>query len=132
MSTLSPEFIKARTDFAAWYDAKSEDEQQLIDEISDRTYFIIDEDEYDSFIDELNGYDITDASTFEDAFYGEWDGVDKESEFSEDFMDSCGYSLEPEFIAHCIDWEKVWYSALQYDFYVIEFKGNSYFFNRNY
>ena len=65
MPTLSPEFIKAREDFASWYDSKTEDMQALIDEISDRTYFIIDEDEYDAFISELGDYGITDASSFE-------------------------------------------------------------------
>ena len=131
---LSPEFMKAREDFAAWYDAKSEDEQQLIDEISDRTSFIIDEDEYDEFIDELNGYGITDARTFEDAFQGEWEGTGERivALFSEDLIDQCGYSIEPEFIANCIDYELVWYSALRYDYNAIEFKGNTYFINNHY
>ena len=45
MPTLSPEFVQARNAFAAWYDAKDVEIQSLIDTISDRTYFIIDEDD---------------------------------------------------------------------------------------
>jgi len=133
-STLSPEFIKAREDFAAWYDAKSEDEQQLIDEISDRTSFIIDADEYDEFIDELNDYGITTASQFENAFNGEWEGTGERimALFSEDLIEQCGYTIEPEFISHCIDWELVWYSSLRYDYNAIEFKGNTYFISNHF
>ena len=130
MPTLSPEFIKAREDFASWYDSKTEDMQALIDEISDRTYFIIDEDEYDAFISELGDYGITDASSFEDAFNGEVEGYGERvfAEFSEELVESCGYTIEPEFVANCIDWEQVWYSSLRYDYQTFEFKGNTYFF----
>ena len=129
-STLSPEFIKAREDFAAWYDAKSEDEQQFIDEISDRTYHIIDEEDYDDFIEELNSYGITTAEGFEDAFEGEWEGtgIRIEAQFSENLIDAIGYDIQPEFIANCVDWELVWYSSLRYDYQTVEFKGNTYFF----
>ena len=116
--------------FEAWYDSKSEETQLLIDEISDRTYFIIDEDEYDEFIEELANYGINDASSFEDAFEREAEGYGERvfSEFSEELIESCGYTIEPEFIANCIDWELVWYSALRYDYQTLEFKGNTYFF----
>ena len=128
-TTLSPEFIKARDDFAAWYDAKSEDEQLFIDEISDRTYYIIDEEDYDDFIEELADHGITNAEQFEDAFEGELEGFGERvyAEFSEELIEQCGYAIQPEFIANCIDWELVWYSALRYDYNTIEFKGNTYF-----
>ena len=130
MQTLSPEFIKAREDFATWYDSKYEETQSLIDEISDRTSYIIDEDEYDSFIEELADYGICDAISFEDAFEGEREGYGERvfAEFSEELIESLGYTIEPEFIASCIDWELVWYSSLRYDYRTIEFKGNTYFF----
>ena len=131
---LSAEFIKAREDFAAWYDAKSEDMQSFIDEISDRTSYIIDEDEYDAFIEELDSYGITDASTFEDAYFGEIEGTGERvtAEFAEQLCEECGYSIEPDFIRNCIDWSLVWYSALRYDYNAVEFKGNTYFFSNNY
>ncbi len=116
--------------FEAWYDAKSEETQLLIDEISDRTSYIIDEDEYDSFIEELANYGICDASQFEDAYYGEMEGYGERvtAEFAEQLVEECGYSIEPEFIRHCIDWQLVWYSSLRYDYQTVEFKGNTYFF----
>ena len=134
VNSLSEEFMKARLDFAGWYDAKSEDMQELIDEICDRTYHIIDEDEYDAFIEKLADYGITNASQFEDAFQGEWHGTGERiyAEFSEDLIEQCGYNIEPEFISNCIDWELVWYSALRYDYNTVEFKGNTYFFHISY
>lgn len=130
MATLSPDFIKARDDFAAWYDNKSEEVQELIDIISDTTSYIIDEDEYEAFIVELDSYGITTATEFEDVFDGEWEGTGDmvTTEFAEDFVEGCGgVGIEPEFLRNCIDWEKVWYSALTYDYNVIEFGGNTYF-----
>ena len=41
VDNLSEEFMKARLDFAAWYDSKYEETQDLIDEIAERTSFII-------------------------------------------------------------------------------------------
>ena len=131
---LSAEFIKAREDFAAWYDAKSEDEQALIDEISDRTCYVIDEGEYDKFIQELDSYGIEDASAFEAAYYGEIEGTGERvtTDFTEQFCEECGYSIEPDFIRNCIDWSRVWHSAIRFDFNVVEFKGTTYFFSNNY
>ena len=135
-STLSPEFIQARENFAAWYDAKSEDEQLLIDEISDRTSFIIDEDEYDEFIKELADYGITDASTFEDAFASEIEGYGERvlGEFAEAWCDGTSMlaELDNDAIVHCIDWNQYWYYAMQYDFIVIEVNCNTYFFYNHY
>ena len=122
--------MKARIDFATWYDSKYEETQALIDEIAERTYYIIDENEYDEFIEELANYGICDASQFEDAFSQEVEGYGERvfAEFSEELCESCGYTIEPEYIRHCIDWEQVWYSTLSEDYQTIEFKGNTYFF----
>ena len=122
--------MQAQADYETWYDAKSEDTQLLIDEISDRTSYITEEDEYDAFIEELANYGINDASQFEDAFNVEVEGYGERvtAEFAEDLMEQCGYKIEPEFIYNCIDWELVWRTALQYDYQEMEFKGNTYFF----
>lgn len=116
--------------FENWYDSKSEEMQLFIDSISERTYFIIDENEYDSFIEELANYGINDVEQFEDRFEGEFEGYGERvySEFSENLVDSLGYNIQPEFIANCIDWELVWHSSLRYDYNAIDFKGNTYFF----
>ena len=118
------------TAFENWYDSKPLDVAAFIDEISDRTSYIIDEDEYDSFIEELANYGINSVEQFEDAFEREVEGYGERvfAEFSEELIESCGYTIEPEFIANCIDWERVWHSSLRYDYQTIEFKGNTYFF----
>ena len=122
--------MQAQSDFATWYDSKSEEYQLLIDEISNRTYNIIDEEEFDSFIEELANYGINDVEQFEDAFEREMEGYGERvfAEFSEELFESIGYTIEPEFISNCIDWELVWYSALRYDYQTVEFKNNTYFF----
>ena len=133
-ATVSPEFTAAREAFAAWYDSKDADTQELIDSISARTYFIIDEDEYDAFISLLADLGIKDAGQFEDAFAGEYEftGEHITSKFAEDFSDDLYPSDDlPEIYRYAIDYQLVWYSTLRYDFYDLEFKGNTYFFNRN-
>jgi hypothetical protein len=128
-ATVQPT-LKAQEDFATWYDSKSEEYQLLIDEISDRTHYIIDEDEYDSFIEELANYGINDAEQFEDAFEREVEGYGERvfAEFSEELYESMAYETVPAFLVGCIDWELVWRSALRYDYQTVEFKGNTYFF----
>ena len=37
----------------------------------------------------------------------------------------------PSFLQNAIDYELVWYQSMRYDYYDLEFKGNTYFFNRN-
>ena len=130
-ATLSPEFVTARDNFAKWYDSKSEDMQSLIDEISDRTSFIIDEDEYDEFISMLSDYGITTAEQFADAFESEYEGYGEHiyAKFAEEFCDNTGLDSEiPSMFIHAIDWELVYYQSLQYDFMDFDFNENRYFF----
>ena len=123
------------TAFEQWYDSKDADTQELIDVISDRTNFIIDEDEYDTFITLLDmTMSITTAEQFEDAFYQEFEGVGDHitTKFTEELCEDV-YPTDdlPEIYRCAIDFELVWYQSLRYDFYDLEFKGNTYFFNRN-
>jgi hypothetical protein len=126
----APSLINEQKDYEVWYDSKSEEYQTFIDEISDRTSYIREEEDYDAFIEELANYGINDVEQFEEAFEREVEGYGERvtSEFAEDLIDACGYTIEPEFIANCIDWQLVWYGSLRFDYQVIEFKGNSYFF----
>ena len=127
----------AQARFELWYDSKDADTQELIDEISESTSYIIDEDEYDAFINMLNAdLDITTANQFCEAFAGEWEGVGDHvtTKFTEELIDDC-YSDDiasmPSFLQNAIDYELVWYQSMRYDYYDLEFKGNTYFFNRN-
>ena len=134
MTTLSPAFVASSVRFERWYDSKDADTQELIDEISDRTNFIIDEAEYDAFIAQLKDEGITTAEEFCDRFYGEWEGVGDHvtAEFAEQCMDDV-YPTDdlPEIYRNAIDFERVWYQSLRYDFYDMEFQGRTYFFNRH-
>ena len=122
--------MQQQTDYMNWYDSKSEEYQLLIDEISDRTSHIIESEDYDSFIEELANNGINDASEFEDTFEREIEGYGERvtSEFCEELFDAIGYTIEPAFIACCVDWQLVWSTALRFDYQTIEFKGNTYFF----
>ena len=122
------------TAYEQWYDSKDADTQELIDEIHDSTSFIIDEDEYDAFINELKDEGITTAEEFCDRFTGAWEGVGDHitTEFTEQFTDDVYPTHDlPDIYRTAIDYELVWYQSLRYDFYDLEFKGNTYFFNRN-
>ena len=37
----------------------------------------------------------------------------------------------PDIYRNAIDFELVWYQSLRHDYYDMDFKGNTYFFNRN-
>ena len=121
------------TAFEQWYDSKDADTQELIDEIHESTQFIIDEEEYDLFIAELENEGITTAEEFCDRFTGEWVGVGDHvtTKFTEEWCEEV-YPTDdmPDLYRCAIDFELVWYQSLRYDFYDMEFKGNTYFFNR--
>ncbi len=124
MTNHSPEFIKARNDFQNWYESHSEDIQNLIDEIADRTTFILEEDVYDAFVIELAKHGIDDTSDFIDSFHKESEGIGDEvkAEFAKWFLDECGFEVAPGF-----NGLKVWNENLLKDFMAIELIGNSYF-----
>jgi hypothetical protein len=123
------------TAYEQWYDSKDENTQSLIDEIHESTHFIVDEDEYDAFINLIEAEGgITTAEQFCDAFNGECEGVGEHitTKFAEDWCDDV-YPTDdlPDIYRFAIDFEMVWYQSLRHDFYDMEFKGNTYFFNRN-
>jgi hypothetical protein len=134
-ATLSPEFITARDNFAKWYDSKSEDMQSLIDEIAERTSFIIDESDYDQFIEQLSDYGITTAEQFADAFEAEYEGYGEHiyAKFAEEWCDETGLNADiPDLLSSAIDYEQVYYQSLQYDFMDFDFNENRYFFRNNF
>lgn len=121
--------------FEQWYDSKDAATQELIDEIHESTSFIIDEDEYDAFIQLLDSdLNITTAEQFCDAFSGEHEGVGDHitTKFTEEWCEDV-YPTDnmPDIYRFAIDFELVWYQSLRYDYYDMDFKGNTYFFNRN-
>ena len=132
MPTLSPEFVTARDAFAAWYDSKDAATQELIDSISDRTHFIIEEQDYDRFINMLDeDYGITSAMDFEDKFEAELEGYGDHqlAEYAEQMLDDCGYLDNlPDMFRNHIDFESVWNCELRYDYSEVQFQENTYLF----
>jgi len=135
MPTLSPEFVSARDAFAAWYDSKDAATQELIDAISDRTYFIIEEQDYDRFITMLDeDYGITSAMDFEDKFEAEIEGYGDSqiAAWCEQMLDEAAVSDDvPDFIRNHIDWEDVWNCELRYDYSEVQFQENTYLFRNH-
>ena len=134
MSMLSPAFVASSVRFERWYDSKDADTQELIDAISDRTYEIIDECQYDAFIELIKDcVGITDASDFEDRFAGQQEGHGDQAaiKFAEQFCDDV-YPTDdlPEIYRSAIDYEAVWYQSLCYDYYEVDFGHNTYFFRQ--
>ena len=131
LESVSPEFKKAREDFANWYDGKDEDQQEFIDEISDRTYSIIDEEDYDEFIELLDDEGINDADDFTDRFEAEFEYESELIQWVEELVEASGYLNDvPAFIANHIDYQSVWQCELRYDYSIIEFNNHLFLFRQ--
>ena len=135
MPTLSPEFIAARDNFAAWFDALDSDKRELVDSIAERTYYITEEQEYLDFITLLDEeYGIQCAMDFEDKFEAEFAGYGDSqlAEYAENLVTE-NYEMAgvPTFVLSHVDWEAVWNCELRYDYSEIQFNENTYLF-RNY
>ena len=131
--TVIPETLMIETtttsDYEMWYDGKDEDTQELIDEISDRTSHITDEEQYDEFIESLDDEGIITAGEFENRFEGEFDYGYELLGWVEEMIDSSGY-LEnvPNFIKNHISYEEIWQCELRYDYSTIDFNNRIYLF----
>ena len=134
-ATLSPQFVAARDAFAAWYDALDSDKRELVDSISERTYYITEEREYEQFFDMLDEeFGITSAMDFEDKFEAEFEGYgdNQLAEYASNMIDECGYlDRVPDFLKSHIDWQSVWNCELRYDYTELQFNENTYLFRNH-
>ena len=84
----------------------------------------------DEFYQELIDYGIETSEQFEDAYQGSYrDGA----EFSESMIAESGYLDQadlPDFITHAIDYDVMWECSLSYDYFTIEYDGQTHFFSR--
>ena len=78
---LSRESLKERQRYADWYEDKPLQQQLLIDEIADLTYFILGEDQNNSFVELLKQNGIDTADQFVDSFCVEYEGIVRSDEF---------------------------------------------------
>lgn len=125
-STVLP---RATESFEAWYNAKTEDEQLLIDEINDRISTCFDEKDYDRFIGLLDDLGITTADNLSDALFYQTDKYNAEEEFAEYLYTEISCKDLPNEIQGCIDWQLVWDTAYRFDFSDFKFDDTTYFFH---
>jgi hypothetical protein len=123
---------RATESFEAWYDAKSEDEQLLIDEINDRIYEGFDEEEYEQFIELLDEEGIISADNLSDALFYQTDKYNAEEEFAEYIYTELNCKDIPDEIQGCIDWQLVWDTAYRFDFSSFKFGDYTYFFHNHF
>ena len=115
--------------YEVWYDGRGAMMQELIDSISDRTYHIIDEDEYDDFIELLDDEGVRDADGFTDRFEGEFDTETELYDWVEQMIDDSMYLKDvPDFIKNHINYEDIWSCELRYDYTTIQFNDRVYLF----
>ena len=88
---LSRESLKERQRYADWYEDKPLQQQLLIDEIADLTYFILGEDQNNSFVELLKQNGIDTADQFVDSFCVEYEGVVHSDEFVVIFFEGNSY-----------------------------------------
>ena len=133
MSLLAPIAAQASDVFNS--NSSTLDNKTFSDEVEDIANLKSLVKELQSKIEELDSLGITDASTFEDAFRGEYGGYGERvlTEFTEEFCNDTGILGDLSDIAeNCIDYNQVWYYAFQHDFNTVEFRGNTYFFHNCY
>jgi len=111
----------------------TEDQEELLDYIADYTanafaeYFDEDEDEQ-RLIDELSDLGIETREQFEDRYEGHFDGWHPQADFAEQLMvDCCDYIRSDHPLYDYIDWQNVWDCLVRFDYDTI----NDNFFFRN-
>jgi len=117
---------------ADWYDSLTDQDRELYDMIEDMCpeFTKLDAEQCQEFMDELSENGITTGEQFSDAYFYQTDGWDAEKLFAE-YITTELYCVDlPDYVV--IDWQATWDSALCYDFFTIEFDGETYFFNNNF
>ena len=119
---------------ADWYESLTDDARDLYDAIEDMCpeFTKLDADQCAEFMDELSDNGITTAEQFNDAYYWQSDSWNAESEFAAYVADEV-QGLDMEALSYIvIDWQATWDRNLCYDFFTIEFDGETYFFHNHF
>jgi len=123
---------------ADWYNNLSEQDVALYDQIEEMCpeFEKLDAEQCQEFMDELSDNGITTAEEFENAYYYQTDSWNAESDFAQYYaeeiacLDVTNDAGMGSFLV--IDWQATWDCNLRYDFFTIEFDGETYFFNNNF
>ena len=119
---------------ADWYDSLDDDARDLYDAIEDMCpeFTKLDADQCSEFMDELSEHGITTADDFESAYFYQTDSWNAEQCFAQYYaeeiacLDVTNDAGMGSFLV--IDWQATWDCNLCYDFFTIEFDGETYFF----
>ena len=115
-----------------WYESLTEQDAELYDAIEDMCpeFTKLDAEQCQEFMDELSEHGITTAEQFNDAYYWQSDSYRAEYDFAEYVTTEVSCVDIPAYVA--VDWQATWDSNLCYDFFTIEFDGETYFFTNNF
>ena len=116
-----------------WYESKTLEVQNLIDEVCKKTRLVRTEKQYDSFIASICQYGIDNAEKFANAFFAEYEGNDPEvlELFINDWLKLSKGCLPKRILS---EWkrEQLWDELIQFDFYQLNINGHTYFVKRNF
>ena len=116
-----------------WYEDVLDDQgRALYDMIEDMCpeFSKLDAEQCQEFMDELSEQGILSADDFESAYFYQTDAYNAEAHFAEYVTTELSCTDIPVYVV--IDWQATWDSALCYDFFTIEFDGETYFFSNNF
>lgn len=122
-----------------WYEDVLDDQgRALYDMIENMCpeFSKLDANECQEFMDELSEHGINNADDFESAYCYQTDSWNAEREFAQHYaeeiacIDVTNDAGMGSFLV--IDWQATWDCNLSYDFFTIEFDGETYFFSSNF
>jgi len=123
---------------ADWYDSLSDQDRELYDMIEDicPEFSKLDATECQEFMDELSENGITTAEQFESAYFYQTDEYNAELAFAEYYVHDIAcvdqFADAGMLSMIVIDYQATWDRNLCYDFFTIEFDGETYFFTNNF
>ena len=132
------EYQEPKQSGADWYDSLTDQDRELYDMIEERCpeFEKLDAEQCQEFMDELSEHGINTADDFESAYIYQTDSWHPERDFAQYYAEEIsGISLNydaSEISFLVIDWQATWDCNLCYDFFTIEFDGETYFFNSNF
>ena len=122
-----------------WYEDVLDDQgRELYDMIEDMCpeFSKLDANQCQEFMDELSEHGINTAEQFQDAYFYQTDSWNAERDFAQYYAEEIAcinqFADAGMLSMIVIDWQATWDRNLCYDFFTIEFDGETYFFSSNF
>ena len=129
---LDPTYLSNKEIEDAEYEALTGTEQEMYDAVYKKFGEKWDHEVIMDFCSELSDIGIELPENLDDAYEYTSEGYKPEAEFAEYIVEEVLETGVPDIVLGCIDYQRVWDSTLRYDYYTIEFDGDTYFFRNNY